>query len=302
MDASTWDAVISLRTPKFNKASTKVKSFLNVFTTTLKYRRAIGKLNKIIGDKKVNVFYTTLEDTLCNYMFFYFKKTNKFYVVEEGTLNYYLHRSQDLPLLKRLFRKAIALTTGLNYHPFYKGHTTGVDYGKVVSNYVIEPSLAYKQEKAIKLQNGDKIDPKLEPVALIIGQEAYGVLLGKKQFDVIFESFIKQVKSHILSTKNIKKVYYKPHRYGPRIDKDRMRKHFKKKGFLYIDSDESLEKMYFEKIKAKYIFTFDSSALIAIYFLSSTKAKKKLSLYSYTLNPKTRSLFRSISKDLNHDS
>lgn len=301
LDCSKWDKVISLRTPRFNKASTKLNSLQNVIITTKKYSRVIGELKKVVADNNVNVFYTTLEDTLCNYLFFYFKRGNKFSVVEEGTLNYYLHTAHDLPLLKRLFRKGIAIIMGLNYNPFYKGHTSGVDYKKVVCNYVLEPSLAYNKKKAVKIQMGNEKILKLEPVALIIGQEAYGVLLGKKRFDETFNAFIKQTKRQILSTKSIRKVYYKPHRYGPRIDKEMLRNHFNEVDFLYIESDESLEKVYFNKIKAKYIFTLDSSALLSIYFFSSAKTKEKLSLYSYTVNPKTRSLFRSISKDLNHD-
>lgn len=296
LDATKWDFVVSLGNPYFNKSRTSLGSLKAVYITVVKYKKALKKVKRIIHYNEVSVYYPTLEDVLCNYLFFYFKNTKNFFVVEEGTLNYYLHQSKDLSFKKKTLKKAIALISGLNYNPFYKGHTSGIDYEKVKNSFVMEPKLTYRSDKAIKSNIDSPKSPKLESTVLIIGQEPYKALLGEKKYNNIMAAFLNQVK-YELEIIPTTKLYYKTHRYGPRSET--LIKHQLKDFQLhYLDTEDSIEKMYFEKIKAKYIFTLDSSALLSIYFSCSDKTRKKLKLFSFTVNPKTRALFREISTDL----
>ena len=300
LDTSKWDIVVSLGKPMFNKASSTIESFVSVFKTVLAYKKALVSVKKIINTHNLSVYYPTLEDVLCNYLFFYFKNTDSFFVVEEGTLNYYHHSTANLSFKKKIVKKLIALSFGLNYNPFYKGHTTGIDYDKVKNSYVIEPKLAYNSPKAKKIKLTNEKSPKLEPSALIIGQEPYKALLGESQYNKIIDIFFKNINIQLESS-HITKIFYKSHRYGPRIEKKILVDYFKNFEVNYIDSEESIEIMYFNSMKAQYIFTLDSSALLSIYFSCSETTKKQLKLFSFSVNPKTRTLFRSISKDLNDD-
>lgn len=300
LDTSKWDFVVSLGKPRFNKSSSAMGSLIAVRKTLLAYKKALVHVNRIINNNKFSVYYPTLEDVLCNHIFFYKKNAENFFVVEEGTLNYYHHSTRDLSLKRKTLKKVIALSVGLNYNPFYKGHTTGVDYEKVKNCFVIEPKLAYKKIKAKKIKLTDEKSPMLQPSALIIGQEPYNIILGQNRYNKTIGNFLQQIKLELKDKPEIK-IFYKPHRYGPRIKKNDLKEHFKDHEVIYVDSEESIEILYFDSINAKYIFTLDSSALLSIYFSCSEKTRRQLKLFSFSVNSKTRYLFKSISKDLSHD-
>jgi hypothetical protein len=170
----------------------------------------------------------------------------------------------------------------------YKGHSSGIESENVIKQYVRVPELSMFPQKSEKLPY-PKRNVSLTNTFLIIGQEAYINQLGEKRYMESLEYLIKLMKSNS-NYPSIETIYYKPHRNGKRINYDWFKKQFNTKEVVCLKSDEPLEDLYFNKLGSKFIFSFDSSALLNIYLESKDHQREDLNFnvllkYNYLLEP-----------------
>lgn len=297
IDFNKWDIIIELGEPNFNTANGLFKSLIETASLIKKYRKCVDRIEEVTASSKVFLYYPTLEDILCNHLFFNIKNLVSAYVVEEGVLNYYLHTTKHRSLLKKTTKKIISSFFNLKYETNYLGHTTGVDYDIVKSQFVIAPGLAYCKHKSHKFTNIKTVSFVPEQTALIIGQEPYYEILGYRKFKIVMDKFLTIVK-HELEKAEIKKIYYKPHRYGPRIKSNLFFKHFSPEGFEILDPNHSIEQLYFDRLRCKNVYTIDSSALFSIFTSLSDETKKMVVLCNFPVSKLTENFFCSFSISL----
>lgn len=300
IDFNKWDNVIELGEPKFNTAKGVLNSLFEIVYLIRKYKKCINTIEEITSSEPIFLYYSTLEDILCNHLFFHSKNVVSAYVVEEGVLNYYLHTTKNLSSLKKISKKIISLFFSIKYKTNYLGHTTGVDYDKVKSQFVIVPQLAYCKHKSLGFTNTKTITFTPEKSFLIIGQEPYYEILGYREFNKVMDKFLVLVSSELNKT-GIKKVYYKPHRYGPRIKHTHFLEYFPSVKFKTLEPNDSVEQLYFDKLKSEHVFTIDSSALFSIFTSLSDETKKKIFLYNFPVSGLTEKFFNTFSINLKND-
>lgn len=268
-----WEKVIYANQSFNNQSTGKLSELKNIILKIKQYKIIIKELNEYKYEDNIFLYFTYVEDILTNYLLFSFNKKIKGVVVEDGTLNYYSHTIKSLSQKKVFLKWFLSNLYNIRFK-FYKGHSSGIEYQHVIKQYVRVPELSMFPEKSIKL-NFPLRSLEISNTALIIGQEGYINQFGEKLYNTNLLDLGKLIKSKDYYLK-VDKIYYKPHRHGKRIDLNLLKELFFNKEVIYLDSDEPLEDLYFNNLGSKYIFSFDSSALLNIFLESEKKIKKQL--------------------------
>ncbi|CAL2081364.1 hypothetical protein [Tenacibaculum sp. 190524A02b] len=256
-----------------NQSSSYYMAIKNIISKISEYKKIIDQIEPYRSSINVRLYFTYIEDILTNYLLFSFNKNLKGIVVEDGTLNYYNHSINDLNLKKVYLKKILCALQGIKF-VIYEGHSSGIEYKKVIKQYVRSPELSLFPLKSESLPY-EKRDTTLTNTFLIIGQEAYINSYGR-------DLYIKRLKELMLIIKqnqeysNTNTIYYKPHRNGERINYELLEKTFEEKKVKILDSDLPLEDLYFNELGSKHIFSFDSSALLNIFIESKKEIQKKI--------------------------
>lgn len=280
-----WDEVIYADKSFNNQSNSGVSAFYNITQKIKQYKQVILSLKKYKQEKRVTLYFTYIEDVLTNYLLFSFNKNIKGIVVEDGTLNYYPHTIKSLSKKKIILKWILSNFYGIRFK-FYKGHSSGIESKNVIKQYVRIPELSMFPEKSVKLPY-PKRNISLTNTFLIIGQEGYINQYGEKRYKESLRELIRLMKTNT-NFYNAETIYYKPHRNGKRICFNWFKKHFNSKKIIYLESDEPLEDLYFNKLGSKYIYSFDSSALLNIYLEAEDTQREFLSFnvllkYNYLL-------------------
>ena len=280
-----WDKVIYSNNSFNNQSKNGFKAIINIISKIKQYKAIIKKLSVYKKEKNITLYFTYIEDILTNYLLLSFNSNLKGIVVEDGTLNYYPHTIKFLSRKKIILKWFLSNLYNLRFK-LYKGHSSGIEYKHVIKQYVRVPELSMFPNKSINLPYPKRTN-ELKNTILIIGQESYINQEGEQKY---IESLLKMFS--IIKTKkyykNISKVYYKPHRNGKRLNLDWLENQFKDINFKYLEVDTSLEDLYFDNLGSKYIFTFDSSALLNIFLEHKDKDKIELNVvlsYNKLLEP-----------------
>lgn len=282
-----WDEVIYADKSFNNQSNSNVSAIYNITKKIFQYKQVVKKLKKYKHEKNATLYFTYVEDILTNYLLYSFNKNIKGIVVEDGTLNYYPHTINSLSKKKVYLKWILSNFYGLRFK-LYKGHSSGIESKNVSKQYVRVPELSMFPYKSEKLPY-PKRTISFTNTFLVIGQEGYINQLGEKRYIDNLEYLVHLMKSNSNYT-NIETIYYKPHRHGKRINFDWFKKQFNSKEVICLESDEPLEDLYFNKLGSRYIFSFDSSALLNIYLESKEDQRDDLNFnvllrYNYLLEP-----------------
>lgn len=282
-----WDRIIYAEKSFNNQSNGSLSELKNIILKIKQYKKIIKELNFFRKEKQVTLYFTYIEDILTNYLFFSFNKNLKGIVVEDGTLNYYPHTIKSLSPKKVFLKWGLCNLYNVRFK-YYKGHSSGIEYKKVIKQYVRLPELSQFPEKSIKL-NYPKRKLKITDTILIIGQEGYINQLGQERYANNLKDLAKLIQSKSCYSQ-LEKIYYKPHRNGKRIDFKQFKTLFSNKEVVYLESDKPLEELFFNKLGSKHIYSFDSSALLNIYLESEESVKKELNFnvllrYNNSLEP-----------------
>ncbi|WP_369048214.1 hypothetical protein [Tenacibaculum sp. UWU-22] len=281
----SWDEVIYANNTFNNQSNNTLSAIKNIILKIKQYKKIIKKLSKYKNCKKVTLYFTYVEDILTNYLLLTFNKNVKGIVVEDGTLNYYSHTIKSLSKKKVFLKWFLSNFYGVRFK-FYKGHSSGIELSNVTKQYVRMPKLSLFPEKSEKLPFPSK-SVRLTNSALIIGQEGYINQYGEKRYYKSLEEMIDLINFHA-TKKPFDKIYYKPHRNGKRVNLEWLNK--KIQNIIYLESDVSLEDLYFDTLGSKAIYSFDSSALLNIFLELEEKQRNKLTFnillrYNILLEP-----------------
>lgn len=274
IDRAKFDRFVWLDSSIYNQSGAILSKIETILRKTATYRKAISEIEDLKSENDLTLYYSSLEDILSNYLFFYFSDSLVAVAIEDGVLNYYEHNFNDISKVTFYLKKLIALSFGLNSRS-YRGHTSGIDYSKVNYQLVREPSYSIRPNKSRYLLKQKRQISSLNDDILIVGQEPYGSIFGKTVYIEKLHKLINFIKSNN-DYNTEKKIFYKPHRHGPRIDVEVLNQAFCPNNVIYIEEELSMEELYFQRIKCKYIFTFDSSAVFSIYSDSSIELREKL--------------------------
>ncbi len=274
-DAHSWDKILLLNQLN-NQSKSGFDRIRSIISKIQNYKEVTKELERYKVDKEVNLIFSSLEDVLSNYLFFYFFKNIKGYVIEDGVLNYYNHTNKNVSFSTLLLKKILGKILGLNFK-IYKGHTSGIEYDAVVQQYVRAPSLSINPEKSVLLPLKKRSLSFLNNDILIIGQEPYANINSKKYF-LKLEILIQRIVNSKEYTK-ANKIIYKPHRHGPRLNRSFFEENFSNKRVDYITLATSAEDFFFEIAKCRNIFTFDSSTVFNIYLGSDAKTQEELKIF-----------------------
>lgn len=272
-NSKLWERIIFAKETFNNQPKGKFSEFTNIINKIKQYKDIIKDLDPYKDEKNITLYFTYIEDILTNFLLFSFNKNIKGIVVEDGTLNYYSHTIKSLSQKKVVFKWLLSNIYNLRFK-FYKGHSSGIEEEKVLKQFVRVPKLSLFPEKSVQLKYPTR-ELDVKENVLIIGQEGYINQLGER----LYNDNLKDLCSLIKSKKyynTIKEIYYKPHRHGKRIDENMFNEFFENKKLIYLESDTPLEDLFFNTLKSKYIYSFDSSALLNIYLESDKFARKKL--------------------------
>lgn len=268
-----WDKVVYAKGSFNNQSSGKLSAFTNIIFKIKQYKEIIKELTIYKTEQNITLYFTYIEDILTNFLLFSFNKNMRGIVVEDGTLNYYPHTIRSLSQKKVILKWVLSNLYNVRFK-FYKGHSSGIEYSNVAKQYVRVPELSQFPEKSVKLIYPTR-KLNVTDTILVIGQEGYINQLGESRYVNNLKDLSKLIQSKKYYS-HIEKVYYKPHRNGKRIDLEQLKTLFLTKEVTYLESDEPLEDLYFNKLGSKYIYSFDSSALINIYLESEDVIKKEL--------------------------
>lgn len=276
VNTERFDKVVFLKKTAYNQSDSIISKIKNIVDKTSAYKKALKEIDYLKDTSKLNLFYSSLEDILSNYLFFNFSKNIQGIIIEDGVLNYYQHSLKDVSSFNFFLKKVIALSFGLRLNS-YEGHTTGIDYEKAKYQLVREPRYAIRPEKSKNLPKEKRSLSNLNDNILIVGQEPYGSSFGKK---VYMDKLIKlvQIIKKNKEFNNEKIIFYKPHRHGPRIEVKTIEQIFNDNTFQYVEEDISMEDLFFDKIKCKNIYTFDSSAVFSIFSDSPINIQNELNI------------------------
>ena len=272
-DQTLFSKVILSESSFNNQASGRLQSIQNITNKISEYKRIVKALKLYKRDKDITLYFTYIEDVLTNYLFFSFNKNLRGIVVEDGTLNYYNHTIENLDKKKVYLKKVLSSLYGLNF-TLYKGHSSGIEYNKVIKQYVRSPKLSMFPEKSEELPYS-KRSANLTDTFLIIGQEAYINESGKELYNTRLQQLFEVIKKND-GYNTVSKIYYKPHRNGERIDYNLLYDAFLDKEVEVLSANEPLEDLYFNEIGSENIFSFDSSALLNIYLEAAEEIKSKI--------------------------
>lgn len=272
-DSKLWDEVVFANESFNNQSSGNLSAIKNIIIKIKQYKQIIKKLSIYKREKNITLYFTYIEDILTNYLLLSFNKHMKGVVVEDGTLNYYSHTIKSLSKKKVILKWALSNLYNIRFK-LYKGHSSGVEYPNVIKQYVRVPELSMFPEKSFKLPYPTRV-LNLKNTILIIGQEGYINQFSEDRYTNNLIDLSDLIKSMDYYPK-IDVIYYKPHRNGKRINLEKLKNQFFNKEIIYLESDDPLEDLYFNDLGSKYIYSFDSSALINIYLESEEKNKKEL--------------------------
>ena len=272
-----WDKIICSEESFNNQSDNRLNELKNIIFKIKQYKLIIKKLNTYKKEKKITLYFTYIEDILTNYLLFSFNKNIEGVVIEDGTLNYYNHSIKSIKKSKIFIKYFLSKINGISFKP-YKGHSSGIEYDHVVKQYVRSPKLSLFPEKSFQLPyNKRKVN--LNDTILIIGQEAYINLYGYNLYIERIKELFKIIKNNQFYN-SCSKIYYKPHRNGRRIDYSILNKEFNEKEIELLSPNKPLEDLYFNDLGSKFIFAFDSSALINIYLETDDFLKDKIEFNS----------------------
>jgi len=282
-----WDEVIYADKSFNNQSTSGVSAIYNITKKILQYKQVVKRLKKYKDKKNTTLYFTYVEDILTNYLLYSFNKNIKGIVVEDGTLNYYPHTINSLSKKKIYLKWMLSNFYGLRFK-LYKGHSSGIESKNVSKQYVRVPELSMFPNKSEKLPY-PKRNISFTNTFLVIGQEGYINQLGEKRYNENLKELVHLMRSDA-NYADIKTIYYKPHRNGKRINFLWFQKQFNSKEVIYLESDEPLEDLYFNKLGSRHIFSFDSSALLNIYLESKDDQRGNLNFnvllkYNYLLEP-----------------
>jgi hypothetical protein len=272
-DSNLWDEIVCVEQSFNNQSDGSLSAIKNIIIKIKQYKQIIKELSIYKDEKNSTLYFTYIEDILTNYLLLSFNRQMKGIVVEDGTLNYYPHTIKSLSK-KKVFLKWILSNLYNVRFKFYKGHSSGIEYKNVIKQYVRVPELSMFSEKSVKLPYPTRTI-NLTNTILIIGQEGYINQFGEDRYTNNLIDLSNLIKSKNFYSK-IDKIYYKPHRNGKRINLEKLKHQFLNKELVYLESDEPLEDLFFNKLGSKYVFSFDSSALLNIYLESEEKKKEEL--------------------------
>ncbi|TNJ47048.1 hypothetical protein KFZ70_05430 [Tamlana fucoidanivorans] len=258
----------------FNNQSTGViKSVRAIIAKIKSYKKIVDRISYLKNEKDITIYFSYIEDILTNYLLFSFNKNVKGVVVEDGTLNYYSHTINSISKLKIYSKWLLSKWYGI---PFilYKGHSSGIEYDFVKEQYVRSPEISLFPEKSKQLKFSKRyLD--LSQTILVVGQEAYINMYGKEMYLKRLKELIEIItESDSYSTS--KKIYYKPHRHGGRVENSFISNLFGDKEVVFLDSDAPLEDLYFNQLKSKHIFGFDSSVFLNIYLETDEAVRNEI--------------------------
>lgn len=272
-DSKCWDKVIYAKESFNNQSSGRLSQLTNITLKIKQYKEIIKELSFYKKETNITLYFTYIEDILTNFLLFSFNKNMKGIVVEDGTLNYYPHTMKSLSQKKVFLKWMLSNLYNVRFK-FYKGHSSGIEYPNVVKQYVRVPELSQFPEKSVKLSYPTR-KLNVTNTVLIIGQEGYINQQGENRYTNNLKDLGKLVQLQ-KNYSQIDRIYYKPHRNGKRIDFEQFKTLFLSKEVIYLDSDEPLEDLFFSKLGSKYIYSFDSSALLNIYLESEDSVKEEL--------------------------
>lgn len=302
VDKTIFDRLIYLKSKAYNQSDSTVSKIKTIIKKASVYKDVVAQLRDLRNKAQLRVYFSSLEDMLSNHMLFYFSRNIEGVVIEDGVLNYYMHTLEEVSQFNFLVKRLIALAYGIKIKP-YIGHTSGIDYDKVKYQLVRQPNFAIKPEKSRQLPQEKRKLTELSNNNLIVGQEPYGSMFGSD----VYISKLKKLLTQVIGSDNYSathKIYYKPHRHGPRLDFEALKRDFKNHNLIYVDDDTSMEDLYFDKLKCRNIYTFDSSAVFSIYSEAPLQLKEQINItvmpfYKSVLNPLFKKLnFTIIENDL----
>jgi hypothetical protein len=222
----------------------------------------INEIKKYRREREIRVFFSYLEDILTNYLVLSFNPGTVGIAVEDGVLNYYNHTIRTPGLKKVIAKYLLSNLYGIRFK-WYKGHSSGIDYNHVVKQLVRIPELSVRPGKSEKLITPVKKIDRFTDTMLIIGQEAYENILGSKTYYSMLHRMF-DFAAGFAGQKKVEKIYYKPHRHGKRIPPSFFEEKFKNIPYVIEDITTPVEDLFFNKLRPKYLVTFNSSAVINI--------------------------------------
>lgn len=268
-----WDEVLIGNVSFNNNSNGTLASIGNIIKKIKGFKEIIAQLKPYKNTVDIHLYFSYIEDILTNYLLLSFNPNIKGIVVEDGTLNYYSHTIKNLSQPKVRLKWLLSNLLGVRFK-MYEGHSSGVEYPHVISQYVRIPEFSVSPEKSISLPyNSYDIIP--SESVLVIGQEAYINMFGMAKYMDALSELINIVKRDISSLENCK-VCYKPHRHGARIDYELLYDNFGKTNVEILSSETPLETLYFNEIKSNRIYGFDSSALVNINLEMTSQTRDKV--------------------------
>ncbi len=245
-----------------NQSNSLIENLKFIYKKIKNYKHLVKQIEHYKHHKNVWVYFSYIEDILSNYMALSFNKNAKGIVIEDGILNYYKHNLNSLDIKKVLMKYFLSNIMGLRFK-LYKGHSSGIDYEHVIKQYVRLPEFSINPKKSEQLIIPKKSIKKFNNSLLILGQEVSEIKLGNKEYykriTLLFDKA-----TEIAKKKRIKKIYYKPHRHGKRLDNQFIKNKLKDFAYEILNASEPIENLYFNQLKSKYIFGFNSSVIINI--------------------------------------
>lgn len=273
-----------------NQSSGVVESIKGIIFKIKAYKKIINQLNYLKQGKDITLYFCYIEDILTNYLLFSFNKNIKGVVIEDGTLNYYMHTIKSISKLKIYSKWVLSKLYGVPF-TLYKGHSSGIEYDFVIKQYVRAPQLSMFPEKSDQL-NFTKRRLEVNQTILVVGQEPYINIYGKELYLCRLKELFKIIK-RAEAYKNSSKIFYKPHRHGARIEDSFISDFFKEKEVVILNSDAPLEEVYFNQLKSKYVFGFDSSVFLNIYLETCDKDRKNINFNVLLVyNKKMKPIFK----------
>ncbi len=259
----------------FDNKSTNLFEELNNITKKIKnYKKLIRKIKHYKDETNIQLFFSYVEDILSNHLLLSFNKNITGIVVEDGVLNYYNHTLNNISSLKFSIKYLVSNILGLRFKK-YKGHSSGVNFSKVTTQFVKHPTLSVCPEKSKQLVSPSKSIQEFSNSLLIIGQEPLEKIIGNTLYYNALTTIFDNVKQ-LMELKKIETIYYKPHRNGSPIKTDFIKKYFNENEITIVKSNETIEDFYFKQLKSKYIFSFNSSATLNIYTILNHNERKNL--------------------------
>lgn len=274
-----WDEVITSEILLQYKSNSRVDNFVYMCKKIKAYKTIIKQLKKHNNSKEIRVFVCYIEDVLSNFLFFNFKA--EFIVVEDGILNYYNHTYSNVNKLRFMLKKVIAILYGIPFKR-YKGHSSGVEYNKVIKQFLTFPQAAFIPQKACQLPIKKKSITEINKGLFLIGQETYLELLTRDQYKHNFYKLLNSIHCEI-QEKGIKKVFYKPRYKIIPFEKKALISVFGKENLTIIFSELSSEEFYFKHLNCSHIASFNSSTSINIYAQLLDYQKKNITFYYYSI-------------------